>query len=235
MMAKPTLVFDLDGTLADTAPDLLSSLNHCLTLEGIEPVDGVMLKSYVGQGARVMLERAFVARRKPLPVDKLETLQAIFFEHYRSEMPGKTLLYPGVKRVMNEFAGKGYLLAICTNKLESMSVRLLEGLGVADQFASICGGDTFSYRKPDPRHLIDTITRAGGEADKAILIGDSRTDIDTAKAAGIPVIAVDFGYSDRHVREFEPSRIISHFDEITLDFVERLLRAAAANSTGKSR
>jgi phosphoglycolate phosphatase len=215
-MAQPTLVFDLDGTLADTAPDLLASLNHCLELEGIEPVDPVTLKSYVGNGARVMIERAFTARQKPLAVEKLDALQAEFLKHYIAEMPGKTALYPGVRRVMDAFANEGYVLAICTNKLESMSVRLLEGLGVAQAFAAICGGDTFAYRKPDPRHLIDTI-----------MIGDSRTDIDTAKAAGIPVIAVDFGYSDRHVREFEPSRIVSHFDEVTIDLVRDLMRAAA--------
>jgi phosphoglycolate phosphatase len=227
-MTKPTLVFDLDGTLADTAPDLLSSLNHCLALEGIEPVDAATLKSYVGHGARVMLERAFSARRRPLPIEKLDRLQAVFFEHYSAEMPGKTALYPGVMRVMDEFANHGCVLAICTNKLESMSVRLLEGLGIAGRFGAICGGDTFAYRKPDPRHLFETIAKAGGATDRSVLIGDSRTDIDTAKAAGIPVIAVDFGYSDRHVREFEPSRIISHFDEVTLDLVENLLKAAAA-------
>jgi phosphoglycolate phosphatase len=227
-MAKPLLVFDLDGTLADTAPDLLASLNHCLALEGIETVDAAMLKSYVGHGARVMLERAFAARRKPLPADKLDHLQGVFFEHYSAEMPGKTELFPGAGRVMDEFAARGFLLAICTNKLESMSVRLLEGLGIAERFAAICGGDTFAYRKPDPRHLFDTISKAGGAADRSIMIGDSRTDIDTAKAAGIPVIAVDFGYSDRHVREFEPSRIVSHFDEITPGLVESLLKAAAA-------
>jgi phosphoglycolate phosphatase len=226
-MAKPTLVFDLDGTLADTAPDLLASLNHCLALEGIEPVDPVTLKSYVGHGARVMIERAFTARQRPLAIAKLDGLQAEFLKHYIAEMPGRTVLYPGVPRVMQEFAGLGYALAICTNKLEGMSVRLLEGLGVAGQFAAICGGDTFAYRKPDPRHLIDTITRAGGSASRAVMIGDSRTDIDTAKAAGVPVIAVDFGYSDRHVREFEPSRVISHFDEVTTGLVEELLRASA--------
>jgi phosphoglycolate phosphatase len=225
-MAKPTLVFDLDGTLADTAPDLLASLNHCLALEGIEPVDPVALKSYVGHGARVMIERAFTARQRPLAVTKLDALQAEFLTHYIAEMPGRTVLYPGVPRVMDEF-GLGYALAICTNKLEGMSVRLLEGLGVAGAFAAICGGDTFDYRKPDPRHLIDTIARAGGSPGRAVMIGDSRADIDAAKAAGIPVIAVDFGYSDRPVREFEPSRVISHFDEVTTGLVEELLRASA--------
>lgn len=227
-MLKPILVFDLDGTLADTAPDLLSSLNHCLTLEGIEHVDSAALNSYVGQGARVMLERAFAARRRPLPSEKLDELQAIFFTHYSAEMPGKTALYPGVDRVITEFSTRGYALAICTNKLESMSLKLLQGLGVASHFAAICGGDTFGYRKPDPRHLFDTIARAGGSNNLAVMIGDSRADIDAAKAAGIPVIAVDFGYSDRHVRDFEPSKVISHFDEITFELVEKLMGSAAA-------
>jgi phosphoglycolate phosphatase len=226
-MSTPTLVFDLDGTLADTAPDLLSSLNHCLGLEGIDAVDTATLKFYVGHGARVMIERAFSARQKPLTTEKLDSLQAEFLKHYVAEMPGKTVLYPGVRKVMDNFADQGYLLAVCTNKLESMSVKLLEGLGVAQQFAAICGGDTFTYRKPDPRHLVDTITKAGGSAGRTVMFGDSRTDIDTAKAAGVPVIAVDFGYSDRPVREFEPSRTISHFDEVTFDLVESLLQAAA--------
>jgi phosphoglycolate phosphatase len=93
-------------------------------------------------------------------------------------------------------------------------------------FAAICGQDTFSHRKPDPRHLTETIGLAGGDAAKAVMVGDSRTDIDTAKAAGIPVVAVDFGYTDRHVREFEPSKVISHFDELTLDLAEGLIAAA---------
>jgi phosphoglycolate phosphatase len=226
-MATPILVFDLDGTLADTAPDLLSSLNHCLGIEGIEAVSAEKLKSYVGQGARVMIERAFAARSVPLHKDKLDALQAEFLKHYIAEMPGETVLYPGVSRVMDEFSREGYLLAVCTNKLESMSVRLLEGLGVAGRFAAVCGGDTFDYRKPDPRHLLDTIARAGGARDRAVMIGDSRADIEAAKSAGIPVIAVDFGYTERHVREFEPSRIVSHFDEVTSELVDTLLRASA--------
>lgn len=93
-------------------------------------------------------------------------------------------------------------------------------------FAAICGQDTFAFRKPDPRHLVETIKRAGGDPAQALMVGDSRTDIDTAKAAGIPVVAVDFGYTDRHVREFEPSCIISHFDELTTELANRLVAAA---------
>ena len=107
-----------------------------------------------------------------------------------------------------------------------MARSLIERLGLSDLFGAICGGDTFDFRKPDPRHLIETIEQAGGDPSRALMVGDSRTDIDTAKAAGIPVVAVDFGYTDRHVREFEPSMVISHYDELTVALVERLIAAA---------
>jgi phosphoglycolate phosphatase len=230
-MTKAILVFDLDGTLADTAPDLLESLNHCLALDGVEPADDFGFRSYVGNGARAMIERAFAARQRPLAVPRLDALQAEFLQHYVRAMPGKSRLYPGVEKVLRHHRAKGRLLAVCTNKTEPMSVRLLEGLGVASLFSAICGSDTFAFRKPDPRHLFETIKMAGGDPGSAVMFGDSRTDIDTAKAAGIPVIAVDFGYSDRPVREFEPTHVISHYDEATPALVERMLRV---NSTDKS-
>nr|MBA3447669.1 HAD-IA family hydrolase [Pseudaminobacter sp.] len=120
----------------------------------------------------------------------------------------------------------GYRLAICTNKTEAFSRKLIGALGMTGHFAAICGADTFSFRKPDPRHLTETIIKADGDPARAVMVGDSRTDIDTAKAAGIPVVAVDFGYTDRHVREFEPSKVISHFDELTVDLAERLIASA---------
>jgi phosphoglycolate phosphatase len=227
-MMAPTLVFDLDGTLVHTAPDLLDSLNHCLALEGIASANPADFQSYVGQGSRVMIERAFEARRLPLDALRLDRLQAAFLDHYVGNMPGRSALYPGAERVLDHFSGDGFLLAVCTNKFESMAVSLLERLGAAGRFASICGGDTFPWRKPDPRHLSDTIKRAGGDPSRAVMFGDSRADIDAAKSAGIPVVAVDFGYSDRPVRELEPSRVISHYDEVTPELVSLLLRAAAA-------
>lgn len=227
-MAAPILVFDLDGTLVHTAPDLLDSLNHCLALEGIAPAEPDGFLSYVGQGSRVMIERAFKARRMPLETGRLDRLQAAFLEHYVGSMPGRSRFYPGVSRILELFSGEGFLLAVCTNKLEGMSVQLLDRLGAGDRFAAVCGGDTFAWRKPDPRHLFSTIEKAGGDPSRALMFGDSRADIDAAKAAGIPVIAVDFGYSDRPVRQLEPSRVISHYDEVTPDLVNSLLSAAAA-------
>ncbi|MBO6716391.1 MAG: phosphoglycolate phosphatase [Rhizobiaceae bacterium] len=226
-MTAPTIVFDLDGTLVDTAPDLVASLNHCLDHAGVQRVNELELRRHVGMGAKVMIERAFAAKQIELPALLLKELFDLFLVHYAGSLPGNSAPYPGVEDALNRFEAAGYRFAVCTNKLEDMSRRLLQGLGISGRFEAICGQDTFPYRKPDPRHLLSTIEAAGGDPAKAVMVGDSETDIVTAKAAGIPVVAVDFGYTDRHVREFEPSCIISHFDALTLELVDDLLRAAA--------
>lgn len=227
-MSKPIIVFDLDGTLVDTAPDLLDSLNHTLDAGGATRTDGAGFRQFVGHGGRVMIERAYQAQRRDLPVDEHDRLFALFLEHYGSNIPGLSKPYPGVIEALDRFRATGHLLAVCTNKTEEFAKKLLVALGMAGYFDAITGQDTFAFRKPDPRHLTETIKLAGGDADKAVMVGDSRTDIDTAKAAGIPVVAVDFGYTDRHVREFEPSKIISHFDELTVPLADQLIEAANA-------
>lgn len=224
--AQPIIVFDLDGTLVDTAPDLLDSLNHCLKAGGLTPADPVSLRKFVGSGAKVMIERAYQAQNRPLSDQDMQELFALFMEHYNGNMPGHSAFYPGVLSCLDILSDAGFSLAVCTNKFQISAAKLLEGLNEAHRFAAICGQDSFPYRKPDPRHLTDTIALAGGNPHQAIMVGDSRADIDAAKAAGIPVIAVDFGYTDLHVSHFEPSRIISHFDELTLDMVDELLEAA---------
>lgn len=221
-MPRPIIVFDLDGTLIDTAPDLLSSLNHSLGVGGVAPVNVERFRQHAGMGGRVMIERAFAAANAPLARDEHERLVDVFLQHYGAGIPGQSQPYPGVLAALDRFEREGFALAICTNKPERFSRHLMQSLGLAGRFGAICGADTFTYRKPDARHLFDTIAAAGGDRDRALMVGDSRTDIDTAKAAGIPVVAVDFGYTDRHVREFEPSAVISHFDELTTALFERL-------------
>lgn len=229
-MSTPIIVFDLDGTLIDTAPDLLDSLNHCLRSAQVPEVAPGEIRRFVGQGSRVMIERAFAAHGKPLADGQLDALQERFLAHYTAGMPGKSRPYPGVLDAIARFHAAGFTTAVCTNKLEHLSRQLLEALDIAKLFESICGADTFDHRKPDPRHLLETIALAGGDRDRAVMIGDSRTDIDTAKAAGIPVVAVDFGYTDRPVHLFEPSRVISHFDELTVDLAESLLSVTAGQT-----
>ncbi len=227
-MQAPTIVFDLDGTLVDTAPDLLDSLNHALASAKLpEALHGDM-RAYVGMGGRAMIERAFMAQQRDVARDQMEQLLETFLKHYTDGIPGRSQPYPGLIEALDRFEAQGYLFAICTNKLETLAHALVGALGLGPRFKAICGADTFAFRKPDPRHLVETIVMAGGHRDNAVMIGDSHTDIATAKAAGIPVVAVDFGYTDRHVREFEPSRIISHYDELTAEMVGELLRSAAS-------
>ncbi len=225
-MGRPIIVFDLDGTLVDTAPDLLESLNHTLDAGGGARTDGAGFRQFVGHGGRVMIERAYQAQRRALATEEHDRLFALFLEHYGANIPGLSKPYPGVVEALDRFRAGDFLLAVCTNKTEEFSKRLLAALGLAGYFAAICGQDTFTMRKPDPRHLTETIKLAGGDASRSVMVGDSRTDIDTAKAAGIPVVAVDFGYTDRHVREFEPSKIISHFDELTVELADELIAAS---------
>jgi len=226
-MTRPTLVFDLDGTLVDTAPDLLDSLNHCLAHAGMRQASEPELRRYVGMGGLVMIRRAFAAQDEALTEARLAELHGIFLDHYTHNIPGRSRAFPGVVEAMQRFADAGYVLAVCTNKYEALSRSLLAGLALTDRFAAICGQDTFPFRKPDPRHLTSTIKAAGGDPASALMVGDSRTDIDTAKAAGIPVVAVDFGYTDQHVSVFEPSLVISHYDELTPALAARLIGALA--------
>ncbi|MDW6023721.1 phosphoglycolate phosphatase [Mesorhizobium sp. BAC0120] len=223
---RPIIIFDLDGTLIDTAPDLIASLNHTLKSDGFDVIDHLAIGSLVGMGGRAMIERAYVMAERRVDAELVERHHRVFLEHYAAGIPGISLPYPGVLEAIARAGEAGFIFAICTNKPEGMAKSLIERLSLSDLFDAITGGDTFSFRKPDPRHLIETIGRAGGDPDRALMVGDSRTDIDTAKAAGIPVVAVDFGYTDRHVSEFEPSAVISHYDELTLGLIDKLIAAA---------
>ncbi len=225
-MTNKTLIFDLDGTLIDTAPDLLDSLNHSLNIAGIEQADPSRLRGFVGHGARVMIERAFEAQNKPLSDSLLDELFGVFLKHYAGNMPGKSRPFDGVLDTISRFQEAGYVLAICTNKLESLATNLIGALQLNQHFAAIVGADTFTFRKPDPRHLTETIRLVGGDPKRSVLVGDSSTDINTGLAANVPVVAVDFGYSDKHVQTYGPTRIISHFDELTTAMADELIGIA---------
>ena len=222
----PIVVFDLDGTLVDTAADLIASLNHALASRGLDAVELAAMRPYAGHGGRAMIERVHAARRIGLKPDALEAMIAAFLAHYGEAIPGLSLPFSGTIEALDRLSGEGYRLAICTNKPQGLADRLVAALGLTPRFAAICGADAFTFRKPDPRHLLETIALAGGDPNRAIMVGDSRTDIDTAKAAGIPVVAVDFGYSDIDIRDLAPSRIISHYDELTPAFAAALIAAA---------
>ena len=209
-----TLVFDLDGTLAETAPDLIDALNFVLAKDGIAPVPVEAARSLLGAGGRALIERGYARAGLPLTKDRLDALFVDFLAFYNDHIADKTTLFPGVEACLDHCRTEGWRLAVCTNKLEYSSNLLLEKLGVLDRFAFVCGQDTFGVAKPDPKPLIETVRRAGGEIARSLMVGDSVTDIRTARAAGMPVIAVDFGYTDVPVTELAPDRVISHFDDL---------------------
>jgi phosphoglycolate phosphatase len=211
-MASPLVVLDLDGTLVDTAPDLVATLNAILAREGLPPVNYEAARNLVGGGARQMVERGFATAGRVVPDAAIDGFTRDFIEHYAAHIADRSAPFPGVEAALDILAARGYRLAVCTNKLEKLSVLLLDALGLSQRFAAICGADTFGVSKPDPEILRRTIARA--EGDGAVMVGDSATDIATARAAKIPVIAVDFGYTDTPVVELAPDRIISHFTDL---------------------
>ncbi|HYA74380.1 MAG TPA: HAD-IA family hydrolase [Roseiarcus sp.] len=227
MPIAPTLVFDLDGTLAETAGDLIGALNFVLAGEGIEPVPLAAARSLLGAGGRALIARGFKLSGRELAPARLDALFADFLVHYDAHIADESSLFPGVEACLTRCAEAGWRLAVCTNKLERSSHLLLGKLGVADRFAFVCGQDTFGVAKPDPKPLLETIRKVGGDPKRAAMVGDSRTDIETARAAGTPVVAVDFGYTDVPVAELGPDRVISHFDAL-FEAAQALLREPAA-------
>lgn len=210
----PIAVFDLDGTLAETAGDLVATLNHILARETLKALPLEEARDMIGAGAKALIQRGFTAAGEPLSDARLERLYIEFLDHYGAHLCDHSHLFPGVTAALDGLAERGFILAVCTNKIERHAAELLERLGIAGRFAAICGRDTFAHFKPDPRHITLTIGRAGGDPSRAVMVGDSRADIDAAKAAGIPVIAVPFGYTDLPVAAYEPSVVIAHFDEL---------------------
>jgi phosphoglycolate phosphatase len=225
-----TIVFDLDGTLVDTAPDLISTLNLVMAGEGLPPVPYDDARRMIGGGSRRMIERALTAQGRTVSSAELDRVFAIFIDHYSAHIADRSRPYPQLESVLQRLAAEGCRLAVCTNKLEWLSLRLLDTLNLNRYFAAICGQDTFGIQKPDPQMLRLTIRRAGGDVQHAIMIGDSLTDVRTARAANVPVIAVDFGYSEVVPVALKADRLISSFTELphAIAAVGTPPRAAAA-------
>jgi phosphoglycolate phosphatase len=213
-MPAPTIVFDLDGTLIDTAPDLVDTLNVVFAREGLPPVPYETARNLIAGGARTMIARGIEAEGITVAPARLEQMFVDFIAYYSEHLADRSRPFPGMIDALDTLAAGGCRFAVCTNKLERLSVLLLKKLKLADRFAFICGQDTFGIQKPDPEVLRRTIAAAGGSLPQSIMIGDSATDIRTARAAGMPVIAVDFGYSERPVSEFGPDGIISHYAQL---------------------
>lgn len=218
---SPIIVFDLDGTLVDTAPDLINALNYVLTREGLPPVPLDSARGMIGAGARRLIERGLEVEGRSVTAADMTRLTNDFIDHYAAHIADESRPFDGLDDALNDLSALGYRFAVCTNKLEWLAKRLLDRLGLTLRFAAICGADTFGVSKPDPAILRQTVARAGADLSSAIMVGDAGPDIGVARRAGIPVIGVDFGYTDVPLADLKPDRMISHLRELQ-DAVESL-------------
>lgn len=184
IMTAHTIVFDLDGTLVDTAPDLISALNHVLDREGLPPVPLQTARNMIGAGARKLIERGLEAEGRIVGVEDINRLTADFIAYYADHIADESRPFEGLEAALDHLAERGHRLAVCTNKLEWLSRRLLDALGLSQRFAAICGADTFGVQKPDPTILRETVARAGGQLAASIMVGDAGTDVGVARRAG---------------------------------------------------
>src|SRR5215472_494981 len=214
MTKGPTIVFDLDGTLVDTAPDLISALNYVLDREGLPPVPLASARTMIGAGARKLIERGLDAEGRVMTVKDVDRMTADFIDHYAEHIADASRPFEGLEHALDDLAARGFRLAVCTNKLEWLSKRLLDQLQLSARFAAICGADTFGVSKPDPAILQQTVKRAGGAMSSTIMVGDAGTDIGVARRAGVPVIAVSFGYTEVPIAELKPDRLIHHMRDL---------------------
>ena len=212
-MPDRAVIFDLDGTLVDTAPDLMRATNHVLEGLGRRAISMDEVRVFVGHGARALLTRGLSATGGLPENYDVEPDYQRFVEFYSGNIADGSEPFPGVVRLLERLRSEGFGLGVCTNKLEGLSVQLLDALDLSRHFGSVVGPDTLGVAKPDPRPFREAVARLGLVAPRAIMIGDSETDVLTARNAGVPVIGVPFGYTPRPVSEFGPDRMISHFDE----------------------
>jgi phosphoglycolate phosphatase len=220
MTSPRTIVFDLDGTLVDTAPDLIGALNVVLAREGLPPVPLQSARNMIGGGARKLLERGLEAEGRDVSLAELARLTDDFIGYYAEHIADASRPFDGLEAALDEMAAAGHRLAVCTNKLEWLSRRLLDRLNLSARFAAICGADTFGVSKPDPAILRQTVERAGGELSAAIMVGDAGPDVGVARRAGVPVIGVSFGYTEVPIADLKPDLLIHHFSELKAAIAE---------------
>jgi phosphoglycolate phosphatase len=214
MTSARIVVFDLDGTLVDTAPDLINALNFILGREGLPPVPLHAARNMIGAGARRLLERGLELDGRSAGLEDITRLTNDFIDYYAAHIADLSRPFDGLESALDDLGARGYRFAVCTNKLEWLSKLLLDRLGLSARFSAICGADTFGVSKPDPAILRQTIARAGGQLASAIMVGDAGPDIGVARRAGIPVIGVEFGYTEVPIADLKPDRLISHLSDL---------------------
>ena len=219
MTQKFTVLFDLDGTLIDTAPDLMNAHNHVMQKFGYETKSTAEIRNLVGKGAASMIGRSLwnQARKELKKIDDEKIKSKMvdeFIDYYGKNIAVESKLLPGVLEFLKWCKKNNISMAVCTNKTEHLAVDLLKKINVYDYFEYVAGYNTFDYCKPDPRHLTNVIEIIQGELKKSIMIGDSETDSESAKAAGLPFILVEDGYTDKTINEIYHNHLIKDFNGI---------------------
>jgi phosphoglycolate phosphatase len=214
-LPKPlkALIFDLDGTLVDTAPDLLLATNHALSLINRPAISSVQLRAFVGHGAMDLIKRGIAASGGGVDDDEVKRLHKAFLEYYAENISRDSTVFPGLIPLLDQCKANGIVMGVCTNKVESLSNKLLGEIGLAKYFGAVVGGDTLPIMKPNPAPYVEVARRLGIDVKHTAMFGDSETDIRTAQNAGVPVVAVSFGYTAQHVSQFNPTHVIDHYDE----------------------
>ncbi len=209
-----TIVFDLDGTLVDTAPDLIGATDHVLASIGLGPADAVRQRDKISFGARHMIVDALAQAGRVMPSEEVDALHNRFIAHYEANIARTSRPYRHVIETLRSLKSSGARLAVCTNKTEQLARSLLIALSMDHHFDAVAGLETFPVSKPHPGHILGTIEMAGGDPDRAIMVGDSENDVKAARAAGVPVIGCSFGYTDIPMSQLGPDAVIGDYFEL---------------------
>jgi phosphoglycolate phosphatase len=228
-MPSPALLFDLDGTLVDTAPDLLGAVNAVLISEGRQTVDPATLRHMVGHGARSLIEQAMAATGERAAPERLPELVDRFITHYRAHIVDGSRPFDGVEETLLQLREQGARLAVLTNKPQVLTEPILESLNLARHFGVICGAGRYDYNKPDVRVVEHVVRELGGAGDGTVMIGDSITDVATARAANIPVVLLSYGYTPEPVHSLGGDVVLDRFSDVPAT-IPRLLPALNAAS-----
>ena len=216
------LVFDFDGTLIDSAPDITRAVNQTLARYGRPPLTEAQVRTMIGDGSTMLLHQAFAATGEALDEETVKPVLATYLDIYQEDASDPSTPYPGVVETLNALAELGVKLGLCTNKPERITRKLLDQLGLAPLFGAVAGGDTLAVRKPDGRHPAWVLEQLGfGAGDRAAMIGDNANDVKAARAAGIPVIAMSYGYPRMPVSQLGADIILDRFMDLP-DALRRL-------------
>jgi phosphoglycolate phosphatase len=213
-LADATIVFDLDGTLVDTAPDLVRALNQTLDLEGLPRVKPEIVRGLVGQGARTLIERGAKLAGVSFSPQRLDQLTDAFIDFYRADIARDSRPFPGVGEALSALAALGAKLAVCTNKRTALSVQLLDALELTTRFSAIVGADAVANRKPHPDHYRAAVAQAGGVVRRSLMVGDTAADVAAARGAGAPVVVVAFGYCHGGAEKLGADVLLHRFSDL---------------------